>query len=162
LVEVFLGDLVFFGFDFGGVFDEENALSLRHGLWFDYIDVIALFKKSLPKLIELHWEHISLREEIVFFREQLTHFFQLPAHLRLISKSKDPWKLRNSLVWLQFGHEFRRNCTVDPDYVEVGASIVVKFIIRFLALVGLIDRVESPVVLVVVEGLVEGWGDVFF
>ena len=61
---------MFFSFDLGGVFDQENALSLRHSLRLNYIDVIALLKESLPKLVELHRKHIRLREEIILFREQ--------------------------------------------------------------------------------------------
>jgi len=75
LVEILLGNLVVFGIDLGRIFDEENALSLRHGLWFHYIDVVTFFEEGLLELIELNWENVRLREEIVFFGEHLTHLF---------------------------------------------------------------------------------------
>ena len=90
-------------------------------------------------------------EEVVFFGEEEAHLFEFSGHFGLVGETEDTRELTHSLVRLQPRDKLRCDRRINPDDVKIiTPAVVMRGVIFFMTEPRLVNRVERPVILIVI------------
>ena len=102
-----------------------SSLATRLRLSYECIRWRSAFFDVIPEIIEFSRQQPCLWEELVVFREILSHFHQIPREMVLPSQREHSWKMIDFLIWLHSSQLIWLYSIIRPAYIPINRFHVI-------------------------------------